>query len=354
MPNPIFGELLILFLLILNSARIFFLKYGKIDSLTVLAPLCTILSVLQIIAWGADIFSLAVFAVSVFAFFTNFRALLRFLSGLYVDHYSVAFKSGAFFIIIISSAICAVLIYFRPLDFGIIKSDVKKEKIPVSGSFTLGFEQSGFFTIPCGEVYVYSPSSQAAEEKSDARPPVIFISDKRADTLNYEPLFYELAERGFKIYTGDFYSRDLKWYKGAANTKIFRRFAMISDYIFKKSQFEAQQDFFAFNSASEFEDLLNFIKEREKQDFLPLFAVGDWMSERTLPDFYSAHRNEICGYLSLTDCSEYKTKGFGLIEITNPMLALYLGFGRASNNSQTEKIAREVISIIEGSLNTPN
>ena len=349
MSNPIFGELLILFLLLLNSARIFFLKYGKIDALTVLAPLCAILSALQIIAWGADIFSLAVFVVSIFAFFTNFRALLRFLSGLYVDHYSIAFKSGAFFIIIMSSAIFAALIYFRPLNFGITKSVAKKEKIPVSGSFTSGFEPAGFFTIPCGEVYIYSPDPQISNAEQNKNPPIIFISDKRADSINYEPLFYELAEQGFKVYTGDFYARDLKWYKGAANIKIFRRFSMILDYIFNKTQFENQQDFFAFNSASELEKLLNFIIEREGQDFLPLFALGDWMSERALKDFYSAHSEDICGTLSLTDCADYKTKGFGLIEITNPLLALYLGFNRASSNSQTEKIAHEVIETAKNS-----
>ena len=68
MSNAVVGILIILFLIILNCGRLFFLKFGRVDVLTLLAPLCVILSILQIIAWKADFFSLILLGISVFCF----------------------------------------------------------------------------------------------------------------------------------------------------------------------------------------------------------------------------------------------------------------------------------------------
>ena len=60
METPFLGELLIIFLILLNCVRIFLLKFGKIDSLTILAPISVVLAILQIFAWNVDIFSLSI------------------------------------------------------------------------------------------------------------------------------------------------------------------------------------------------------------------------------------------------------------------------------------------------------
>ena len=114
MVYPVLGQILILSVVIINCSRIFFLKFGKIDSLTVLAPLAVILSFIQIAAWKADFFSFIILAISILNFFVNFRAFLRFISGLYVDHYSLGFKIGEIIIIILSAFELGILIYFFP------------------------------------------------------------------------------------------------------------------------------------------------------------------------------------------------------------------------------------------------
>ena len=114
MYNPILGEWLILSLLFLNCIRIFFIKYGKVDVLTVLAPVCVILSVLQIVAWGIYLYSAVILFISIFCFFTNFRAFLRFKAGLLVDHYSAAFKIGEVMVLLLTLGVGALLVYFRP------------------------------------------------------------------------------------------------------------------------------------------------------------------------------------------------------------------------------------------------
>ena len=79
MESPFFGELLILFLIFLNCARIFLLKFGKVDSLTVLAPVSLVLAFLHIIAWNAVVFSLSILAISLFCVLINFRSFLCFI-----------------------------------------------------------------------------------------------------------------------------------------------------------------------------------------------------------------------------------------------------------------------------------
>ena len=90
----------------------FFLRYGKVDTLTVLAPISIILCILQIVAWGLDVFIFVLLIISILDFCTNFRALLRFVSGLYVDHYSIAFKIGAFLVLILAVAEALTILLF--------------------------------------------------------------------------------------------------------------------------------------------------------------------------------------------------------------------------------------------------
>ena len=174
MNSSFLGEVLILVLLVINSCRIFFLKYGKIDALTVLAPVCVILSVLQIIAWNADFFSILIFTVSAAAFFINFRALLRFASGLYVDHYSIAFKTGAALILFVSAVSLGILLYFRPVI--VQPSDYKavQSKVRLVGSFVGGFHTASAFESADGIVTVCAPVPEQPVRARNYRACLLF------------------------------------------------------------------------------------------------------------------------------------------------------------------------------------
>ena len=114
MNNPFFSDLFILILLIFNCGRLFFLKYGKSDCLTVLSPICLVLSIANIIAWNMDIFSAGILIISIFATIINFRALIRFFCGLLVDHYSIAFSISAIITLLVSLAETVVLLIYTP------------------------------------------------------------------------------------------------------------------------------------------------------------------------------------------------------------------------------------------------
>lgn len=355
MGNSELGELLILFLLILNCSRMFFLKYGKVDSLTILAPICVILSVLQILAWNANFFSIILLIISVFAFFVNFRALLRFLSRLYVDHYSAAFKTGAMIVLILSVCEVAAIIYFFPANFNLSRRNVKKETIRLSGSFSGGFEKSGFFAISDGTVFKYEQKNKTTESESKAdetnetetnepiatenptKNPIIIIPDKRADSESYEPLAILLAEKGFTVYSADFYSNDLRWFHNAADSKYLRRMFMRFDYRKNPVQFNAKKEFFSYNSGKEIEAIVKFAENENalQESGNPgekVFIISDWMSENALEDFAKQNKERVSGTMKLSEQAEYKTKGFGFVHFTEPFIE-YI-FGHQKNLSE--------------------
>ena len=61
-----YGEILIFSMLLLTNGRILFLKRAKKDAIVMLAPLALLLSILQIIAWGVDFFTICALIIIVY------------------------------------------------------------------------------------------------------------------------------------------------------------------------------------------------------------------------------------------------------------------------------------------------
>ena len=346
METPFFGEMLIISLILLNCARIFLLKFGKVDSLTILAPISVVLAVLQILAWNADIFSIFILLISILCFFTNFRAFLRFMGGLYVDHYSFAFKFGSVFLILLCLFEGAVIVKFRPVFLNKKEFNSVETKIQLSGDFSGGFEKTGDFDFPSAEIRVFSPSK---EELFNGQS-IILLSDKRADSAGYIPYMKMLAAKGFKVYSGDFYSRDLKWFNSFADSKIFRKFFMLASYFKNPVAFEIQKEFYSYNSGRELKAMLDFVLSEENSDSerKPVFVVGDWMSEICLDDFSKEKNADVAGVFSLSSLEEYSSKGFGFVQQTSPFVAYFLDLPREPDLENLKTIVEKTLSAIPG------
>ena len=341
MYNPILGEWLILSLLFLNCIRIFFIKYGKVDVLTVLAPVCVILSVLQIVAWGVYLYSAVILFISIFCFFTNFRAFLRFKAGLYVDHYSAAFKIGEVMVLLLTLGVGALLVYFRPGNTRPSDYSAEIKKIRVSGDFTGGFSESLPFQLAQGEVILVQP----ADERNFNGQCIIVMADKSATAAEYMPLMLNFAGKGFKVFSGEFYARDMKWCHSGADFKFFRRSMLFHDRLFDLKQFEMQKQFFTFNIEKEFGAMLKLVKDETLRDdgtFEPVYLVGDWMSGIALPEFKADNADSVSGYALLTDFEEYQTPGFGFIQSTDPLLAYKMGLEKDLNFTAARTIAEKI------------
>ena len=341
MYNPILGEWLILSLLFLNCIRIFFIKYGKVDVLTVLAPVCVILSVLQIVAWGVYLYSAVILFISIFCFFTNFRAFLRFKAGLYVDHYSAAFKIGEVMVLLLTLGVGALLVYFRPGNTRPSDYSAEIKKIRLSGDFTGGFSESLPFQLAQGEVILVQP----ADERNFNGQCIIVMADKSATAAEYMPLMLNFAGKGFKVFSGEFYARDMKWCHSGADFKFFRRSMLFHDRLFDLKQFEMQKQFFTFNIEKEFGAMLKLVKDETLRDdgtFEPVYLVGDWMSGIALPEFKADNADSVSGYALLTDFEEYQTPGFGFIQSTDPLLAYKMGLEKDLNFTAARTIAEKI------------
>lgn len=341
MYNPILGEWLILSLLFLNCIRIFFIKYGKVDVLTVLAPVCVILSVLQIVAWGVYLYSAVILFISIFCFFTNFRAFLRFKAGLLVDHYSAAFKIGEVMVLLLTLGVGALLVYFRPGNTRPSDYSAEIKKIRFSGDFTGGFSESLPFQLAQGEVILVQP----ADERNFNGQSIIVMADKSATAAEYMPLMLNFAGKGFKVFSGEFYARDMKWCHSGADFKFFRRSMLFHDRLFDLKQFEMQKQFFTFNIEKEFGAMLKLVKDKTTQKdgtFEPVYLVGDWMSGIALPEFKADNADSVSGYALLTDFEEYQTPGFGFIQSTDPLLAYKMGLEKDLNFTAARTIAEKI------------
>ncbi len=345
MYNPILGEWLILSLLFLNCIRIFFIKYGKVDVLTVLAPVCVILSLLQIVAWGAYLYSAVILFISIFCFFTNFRAFLRFKAGLYVDHYSVAFKIGEVVVLLLTLAVGALLVYFRPGSTRPSDYSAEIKKIRLSGDFTGGFSESLPFQPAQAEVILVEP----ADKKDFNGQSIIVMADKSATAAEYMPLMLSFAGKGFKVFSGEFYARDMKWCHSGADFKFFRRSKLFHDRLFDLKQFEMQKQFFTFNIEKEFGAMLKLVKDETTQEdgtFEPVYLIGDWMSEIAMPEFKADNADSVSGYALLTNFEEYQTPGFGFIQSTDPLLAYKMGLKKDLEFTAAKAVAEKIVKLI--------
>lgn len=340
MVYPVLGQILILSIVIINCSRIFFLKFGKIDSLTVLAPLAVILSFIQIAAWKADFFSFIILAISILNFFVNFRAFLRFISGLYVDHYSLGFKIGEIIIIILSAFELGILIFFFPISIFDNKFKSEWETIRVTGSFRTGFSKAPVFSKASGEVNVFTPVSENLPQKV-----VIFFPDKRAETERYIPFLKFLSEHGFYVVSSDLYSSDVKWFYSFRDIKFLRRASMIHSYLKNPVQFESEREFYIYNTMQECEGVYNFAK-----DFFPaeceFFMLGDEMTFSGVNEYAKTNKN-ISAVFNLAQLIEYNTKGFGFIENLEPILAAYFETPRKKNFDNIRACAEQTASFFE-------
>jgi hypothetical protein len=341
MSNAVVGILIILFLIILNCGRLFFLKFGRVDVLTLLAPLCVILSILQIIAWKADFFSLILLGISVFCFFVNFRAFLRFLSGLYVDHYSFAFKIGAIVVLLAAIAEVVLIAMFFPRAIKDTDFNTKKTVKLLSGSFNYGFEKVGLLPVINCEMFIFEPTEESLKKDTV----VLFFPDKRADTSHYEPYLMSLANNGYAVCSADYFSKDLKWFHSFADNRFFRRMFMIIKYFSNETMFATENEFYTYNTIKECEETLKFAKQYFGED-KKFFFIGDVMTFEGTKDFASRNLSSSEGYFNIAELEDYKTPGFGCIQQLAPVLGYKFNLEPLSDFSIPRKMAEDTIKMI--------
>lgn len=319
-------ELAILFLIALASFRIFLIKDPSSDPLASLPTLALIMSVLNIIVYGPTFQNIVVFAVTLFVFFANFRALLRLNENLIVDHYSAIFIVTCCFSLLLILATGAFVIFFSPIVPNLKKYEVTKTSQVYSGNLETGFFVSDNpFNKKTAYVYHYEQNAKSetseSENKTTEKPTIIFIPNERATSFIYEPILVKLAHDGYDVYSADFYFRPDKKNK-RLSSKFVKRASFLNDSFKAQEKYKQwQADVKSSYDAYLYKSLISIVSPQEK-DFVIL--LGDCTDEQMFLNIKKdEERIDICLDLSIID--GYDTKGYGPVEQTDPFIATILG-----------------------------
>ena len=348
-----YGELLVFVLLFITNLRVFFVHHVRRDPLVVLAPFTFIVAIFQIFAWGIDAFTVLGLLIALFVLLSNFHAIFRYMEQLYVDHYSALMKVWAVFTIMISAVALAATVYFAPVEQNSRTIGVEEKITQYKGSFRSGFEEAGPFSKKTMTLYEFCPDesreSEGAVTLAEARNLIIlFTPDKRGDTEHYKPYLQELAVRGITVCSADFFAEDGPWLHSFADKKILRRLVMVIQSSINRQAFESQREYYSYNVSQEYEVLIPLLQERYGTD-KKFLLISDFMADIAADDFMKKNPDLVAGILKLSSINMYKTTGYGCIEQTDPLLALFLGFSRDSSPTtpklladQTEEILKQV------------
>ena len=346
------GELLIFVMLLVTNLRVFFVRQVRRDPLVVLAPFTFILSILQILAWGIDIFSAFAFFLALLVLLSNFHAIFRYMESLYIDHYSALMKVWAVCTVSLSVLSIVVLIIFAPDEAKSNKIGVQENIYRMEGSFRSGFKEAGSFKLADAYIYEFSilPSikenTQTENSENNASSIILFFPDKRGDTVNYKPYLQQLALKGCFVYSADFYSNDCKWLHSFGDNKIFRRTIMLIQSFVRPAFFDSQREYYSYNIKLEAEEMLKYLESKFADENLSCTMICDSMGHSALIELQKQYPDLVKNVIFLDEIPEYKTAGYGMIEQTNPLLLTSLGMEKDSSRNISDILAEKTMEII--------
>ena len=346
-----YGELLVFVLLFITNLRVFFVHHVRRDPLVVLAPFTFIVAILQILAWGIDVFTVLGLLIALFVLLSNFHALFRYVERLYIDHYSGLMKVWAVFTIMISAIALAGTIYFAPIEQNSRSMGVAEKITHYKGSFRTGFEEAGPFDSKTMSLYEFSPDTSKTSEEPETHAEtegliILLTPDKRGDTEHYKPYLQELASRGLTICSADFFADDGQWLHSFADKKILRRLVMVIQSRMNLKAFEAQREYYSYNVSQEYEVLIPMLRERYGAD-KKILLISDFMADIAADDFMKKNPDLVAGVLKLSSINKYKSAGYGCIEQTDPLLALTMGLSRDMSRATPKLLADETEEMLK-------
>jgi len=346
--TSIIGEILILLLLFSVTIRVFFTRLPHTDTILVNVYLALILSVVQIIAWGANFSELVILVLCLLTLIINYRAINRLHGKLFIDSYSSAFIISSLIMIVVLVVTMVILIINRPVYVNPSKNGVIETRERLSGDFTNGFDDVELRRKSCNCVlYKFEPkeagskssientqqitqstnsSELSVTDSKRAKPIILFVPDERGQTLRYQPYLSYLAKSGYTVYSADFYTGTMPEFSMSHDVKYIRRGLMLLDFVGNPEYEKIRRDSYAKYYADEYKALLALVEKRNINNNAPYFLIGDGMStagifESNLLSATNVSSKKILGYFSLSFVSEYKTSGYGFIEQTDPFLA---------------------------------
>ena len=355
------AQMLVLIMIFFSSTRIFFFKNERIDSFAVFAPLSLIISILIFVCFGFSIANFAIFIISLLTFFTNFRAILRLKAELIVDHYSPSFIIFSIISILLVLAVGFFLVILRPVRYSPSDFNTTRKQYTLTGTSNNLRIRENFWTGErfSGNLFVYEPINQDEinEQIYSENPIIIFVPGIRASVQNYEPYLLILAQKGYKVVSADFYTKDFeilpysdnKILKPIVESKFLRRFFSIyleetQEENFKKI-LEKEKSLVSKKYSALSHLALELFGDETKFYYIVDNVDFDTISN-VIEEFSTEPYSNAKGFFSMNRVPEYETNGYGFIEQTDVLLAKMKGIERENKFFIPRYVANKTIESI--------
>lgn len=319
---PLYAQLLILFLIAVSSARVFFIRQTRLDSLVLFIPLSALLLFVEAVAWGYSINEIILTNLVFFAILVNYKSFFRFCNHLLIDTYSITFTIFSSVLLLLAITTAIIFIIFKPVYFDNTKLQIKSETKYLSGTFSTGFSKSEkLFSSKNLALTVFYPDQNQQNYQNDYA--VLFIPDKRANFSAYEPFLKLLAKSGFKVYAGDFGFSTVPS-KSKININFIKRYSLnMNSRKDGIKYFSSDSNNFYLDVYSKEYEVLSRIADKSEPVTKKLIIVAD-ESPALCASRITDTARPVLMFHNIALLSEYKTPGFGFIQQADPLSAKVL------------------------------
>lgn len=210
MSSFVAGSALLLGLLVPVVIRIFLKKRTHVDTAVILVPVSIIILVIHICAFGVQLFTVLLAFLILLVFLTNFRALQRYINGLYVDFFHIPF--------VISTVLCGLLMlflgfilyWFAPVkDMDVIITIQDRPAYSVTKTVYTGTAYQGLSEKESMIERTAAVSTMYIPDGDDpSKPVIVCVPDVCVRASDYSPLLRVLAERGYTCLAADIKTAD--------------------------------------------------------------------------------------------------------------------------------------------------
>ncbi len=343
----LYGEVLIFFLLLLINGRILFLRHTKKDSIVMIAPVCVLLSILLIMAWGFEILTCFALLLSIIVTLSNFHAISRYSANLYVDHYSPLMKVWAFITIVLSIIAILFSIIFAPVKNKDKNPQIYETLTRYKGDFRSGFDEENSKAFSKSNLYLTEFTIAPNINSRDVV--VVVVPDKRGNLETYRNYLEALSQSGYTTYFAEFYSKDAEWLHSFADRKSLRKIAFILKSLFDDSYFQREREYFTYLTINECSEMISLLSEKCGQN-CKYFFIGDGITVSGVNTFVKENADKAIGVFAMDSVPEYKTAGYGTVAQNDPLLAAYLGVKKDSDGEVTKLLVQKTKDEIQKAM----
>ncbi len=347
MTKQTLADLLVLSILFIGNARFLLIKKSKKDSLSVVPFFALFFSLVNVFVFTL---SFENFLISILAFWSslwNIRAVYRAFTDSIFDRYGLRLSLICALNTILTVLLIVCTIYFRPMDIEKTKLPIRQETILYSGNFQEGYLKiEKPFSFTSLSLSVYSPKSSS----QGGRKIVLFVPPETTTPKTYAAFFQKLAFEGFYVYSAELYPElSFKFLKHPLKTRFFRHFIAIKNCFFNRVEYEKKIDTDALKET--FWALLS-LSSPHPQDTVFLVTEDDFFS--FMPEVKQLSFGVVKGSYDLSYIEEYKTKGFGPLENTDPFLGVFMGVSPDLSGYMSSHLGAVLVDFIKSQEATEN